>query len=326
MFRFFLIAVFLCFAGAVPPVLAQRAVQSPLMVTVGRNSSTSAHGNQQVELKIAVRNMSTSEVEMRLEALFVAEPIGHAGTDGIYCKHTESATLGKGEAHDFLMQSDPLEGQRYQSAYGYTYGYGSKFKGYIIRVFANGQLVNVNATLPSLQKAGWDEKGLVKLGYSNSGVSEIAPHPAGAGPHTAPADAEAPSPTPDAGHGGRNTSFLPATPTTPETELQSKPVVSAKISAPDPVMEIATGSSSAPPADYQQTAILYNRNIAAYQDYLKSRNNPAVLKRIESNLRVCADGFEKYRTQAPAGSDPDSLIERCNSTIFAVQGTRQATQ
>ena len=40
------------------------------------------------------------------------------------------------------------------------------------RVFADGQLVNVSGSVPSLQKVGWDDKDLAKMGYSGANKSD----------------------------------------------------------------------------------------------------------------------------------------------------------
>jgi len=73
---------------------------------------------------------------------------------------------------------------------------------------------------------------------------------------------------------------------------------------------------------YAQTAKAYNGCLDEYQDYLKTRTRPERLKLIEDTLHNCAEGFEAYRDEAPAGIDVDDLIAKCNNTIFAVHGTR----
>ena len=155
--------------------LAQRAAQSPLVVTVTRDKTdggrtthydtgydSSKSYNAKVSLKIAVRNMITNSVETKIEALFVADAMSAGSADGIYCKRETSATLNPGESRDFSTESDPLESHVYKS-YEYSSKSGSRFKGYIVRVFADGQLVEVNASQPSLKKTGWDEKTVKKM-------------------------------------------------------------------------------------------------------------------------------------------------------------------
>ena len=84
----------------------------------------------------------------------------------------------------------------------------------------------------------------------------------------------------------------------------------------------------APPADwndpdYRSATALYNSSLAAYQQYLQTRANPASLKTIVANLQSCAAGFEKCRDRAPANYDVQSLIDQCNKVIFDVHGTMQ---
>lgn len=166
------------------PVHAQRAVQSPLVVKVtrektasGRNTeydtgySSSKTYNRSVALKIAARNMTTNTWDVKVQALFVAEAMSAGAADGIYCKKETKDTLGPREAKDFTTESDPLGASVYKSYYGYNSKSGSKFKGYIVRIFANDQLVEVNASTPSLQKTGWDEKAIEKM----MGEEEKAP-------------------------------------------------------------------------------------------------------------------------------------------------------
>lgn len=160
----------------VPSALAQRAVQSPLVVTVSRDKTASGRNteydtgysssktyNRAVALKINVRNMSTNKVDVRMQALFVAEAMSSGAADGIYCKREEKQALASREAFDFMAESDPLGSSVYKSYYGYNYKSGSKFKGYIVRIFANENLVDVTGSTPSLQKLGWDEKAIKKM-------------------------------------------------------------------------------------------------------------------------------------------------------------------
>lgn len=168
------------------PARAQRAVQSPLVVNVSRDKTDSGRNteydtgysssrtyNRSVALKIAARNMTTNAVDVKIQALFVAEAMSSGSADGIYCKRETSAALGPREAKDFTTESEPLGSSVYKSYYGYNSKTGSKFKGYIVRVFANDQLVEVNGSTPSLQKTGWDEKAIRKM----LGETDEAPQP-----------------------------------------------------------------------------------------------------------------------------------------------------
>ena len=67
----------------------------------------------------------------------------------------------------------------------------------------------------------------------------------------------------------------------------------------------------------------YNEAMSAFQSFLKTRQNPANLKRIEDNVRICADTFERCKKRAPSNLDLQDYIDRCNKLIFDVQGTRQ---
>ena len=158
-----------------PASYAQRAVQSPFSVTVARDKTSSGRQteydtgyyssrnyNRSVALKITVRNMTTNSFDTKLEALFVAEAMSAGSADGIYCKRETSATLTSREVHEFATDSEPLQ-SHVDKGYYYNYKSGSKFKGYIVRIFANGQLVEVNASQPSLQKIGWDDKTIKKM-------------------------------------------------------------------------------------------------------------------------------------------------------------------
>lgn len=155
----FLVAAFL----AALPAAAQRAVQSPLSVTVKRTKMDSVR--KQVELTISLRNMTQQEVETRIEALFIADGLGDGGLDGVYCRKTSTQTLKPSEARDFKTLSDPLESLYVltSNGEGYRYRYNNKFKGYIVRVFANGTLVRVDGTSPSFEKIAWDDKELGKM-------------------------------------------------------------------------------------------------------------------------------------------------------------------
>lgn len=175
-----LFAAFLFLCGQVAAVLpahAQRAVQSPLMVTVVRNSSSRT--TQQMGLKITIRNMSKNDVDVRLEALFLASGGSRGNQDGIYCERKTSATLKPSESREFETESEQPNGSSYTYNGNYYYYSSMKVRGYMTRVFADGQLVNVTGSAPSFQKAGWDDKEMAKLGYSGPGPSGEASRPAG---------------------------------------------------------------------------------------------------------------------------------------------------
>jgi len=158
------------------PAGAQRAVQSPLLVKVTREKSDSGRNteydsgysssrtyNRSVAIKIAARNMTTNTVNLKIQALFVAEALSSGSSDGIYCKKEVTDSLGPRDGKEFVTESDPLGSSVYKSSYGYSYKSGSKFKGYIVRIFADGSLVEVNGSTPSLQKVGWDERAVLKM-------------------------------------------------------------------------------------------------------------------------------------------------------------------
>lgn len=163
------VCVGLAFCLALPfPAEAQRAVSSPLMVTVVRTKSSGR--TQQISLKTTVRNMSKKDVEVRLEALFIAAGGSRSGQDGIYFESKATETVKAGESHEFETESDQPSGSSYNYNGVYYYYSTMKVRGYLTRVFADGQLVNVTGSTPSFQKAGWDDKELAKLGYSGAGA------------------------------------------------------------------------------------------------------------------------------------------------------------
>lgn len=154
---------------------AQRAPSSPFSVTVARAKtdsgrqtnydtgySSSKNYNRSVGLKVTVRNMTTNDVETKVEGLFVAEAMSAGAADGIYSRVIETEKIPGRGVKDFMIESEALAGHEYKGYY-YNYKSGSKFKGYIVRVFANGQIAEVNGSQPSLQKLGWDEKALKKM-------------------------------------------------------------------------------------------------------------------------------------------------------------------
>ncbi len=75
--------------------------------------------------------------------------------------------------------------------------------------------------------------------------------------------------------------------------------------------------------EFNRAVALYNDAQSAYISFLNTRQNPAVLKRIQDNMGVCVDTFERCKKHAPAGLDMQEYIDRCNKLTFQVQGTRQ---
>lgn len=121
----------------------------------------------------------------------------------------------------------------------------------------------------------------------------------------------------------------PAEPQRPAASRTPPPARTAL--APTPAPAPAAAPSATPslrmpayPGSYQQTASQYNQAIAAYQEFLQTRRNPANLKILEDTLRNCAEGFDDFRRDAPGGVNVDTLIEQCNKAIFAVHATRLA--
>lgn len=170
------IAVLFAFATACIADAQQRPMQSPLVVTVTRSKtdsgrktaydsgySSSKEYSRSVVLKSTTRNMATNDITVRQEAYFVSEAMSSGGQDGIYSRSETNLTVATRGVFEQTIESEPLTSQEYKSSYGSNYKYGSKFKGYIVRTFANGQLVDVQASQPSLQKAGWDDKLLKRM-------------------------------------------------------------------------------------------------------------------------------------------------------------------
>lgn len=146
--------------GLAWPAEAQRAANSSLLVNVTRPRTGGS--SQQIALKISIRNMSWTDVKVDLAAIFVGDLIYRNGQETIFCERKTSAQLRGGETRDFETQSDTT----YTMQAGFSYLSRSQYvkpKGYIVRVAANGQLVHVEATTPSLQKTGWDNAALDKL-------------------------------------------------------------------------------------------------------------------------------------------------------------------
>ena len=164
------------FGGAQMVVAQQIPLHSPLVVQVLRSKtdsgrrtnfdsgySSSKDYNRTVSLKATIRNMSTNTIDMKQEAFFVAEAMSSGSADGIYSRNERSERIPARGVLENNVESEPLTGHEYKSSYGSNYKYGSKFKGYIVRTFANGQLVDVQASQPSLEKVGWDDKALKRM-------------------------------------------------------------------------------------------------------------------------------------------------------------------
>jgi hypothetical protein len=201
-------------------VRAQRAPGSPFSVTVtraktesGRQTnydtgySSSKNYSRSVALKVTIRNMTTNEVDTKVEGLFVAEAMSAGAADGIYCRQVENEKIPPRGSKDFTLESEPLKGHEYKGYY-YNEKSGSKFKGYLVRVFANDQLAEVNGSQPSLQKLGWDEKALKKM-LPQEAEEERPPRRFGGG-DVPPRRAEEPAPparAPEPAKKGGATSF-----------------------------------------------------------------------------------------------------------------------
>ncbi len=284
------------------PSLAQRAMQSPVMVTVARTKS--AGSSQQIGLKITIRNMSKKDVDIRLEALFLAEGGSRGNQEGIYCERKTSAALKAGESRDFTTESDSPHGNSYSYNGSYYYYSSMKQRGYLTRVFADGQLVNVTGSAPSYQKAGWDPKAMAQLGYTGED-DQATSRPVPASPRVIAREEP------------------------PPVEPLSRPAPSNAVSpAPLPLKPVSFEPAKplAPTWDekiYVRNAKLYNAAVESYQLYLKNRGDGSVLKKAESDLRTCVDEFTRIQYGAPASYDLPGLITRCNQTIFAIQGTMQ---
>lgn len=320
-----LIACFLAavLAAVTPAAFAQRAVQSPVTVQVIRTKTDSK--SQQIGLRMTVRNMSQKEVNVRVEALFIAEPAYGGGKEFIFCERKTGRAFTGGEMHEFNTESEEGASRLYE-VNGVYYSYTTlKIKGYITRVFADGQLVNVSGSVPSMQKLGWDDALLAKLGYTGQQadparvVASVTPTPT-------------PVPTPD-----------PVVPTYEEPRKQPRAVMPRDEDDP-PAVRPTTSPVSPPPvavtpaptpaptpavpsgpwdeAAYTATAKRYNAAVDAYQTFLQKRGSQDQLKKIEDELHECAGSFEKMQGSAPSSYNIEALLAKCRQTIFAVHGTR----
>lgn len=299
------LAVLLCVCGfflSAAESFAQRAIQSPLVVNVLRTRSTG--GSQQMALKVTVRNMSKKDVEVRLEGLFVAAGGMRNGQDGIYCQLKEEAVLKPSESKEFELESEPPSSGYYTYNGVYYYYSSMKVRGYMTRVFADGQLVNVTGSTPSFQKAGWEPKELAKLGYSN-----------GEAPPARPSSVV--------------TTTVTRSPTAPTAEPATEPAAAPAVTNAKPV---ALAEPPPPPAPvkstfdqktYEEVAQVYNNATDAYQNFLKNRGTPATLRRIENDLKFCVEEIEKISVGAPASLDLPGFLAKCQKTLFAVHGTMQ---
>lgn len=285
------------------PAFAQRAVQSPVMVTVVRTKS--AGSSQQIGLKITIRNMSKKDVDIRLEALFLADGGSRGNQEGIFCERKTGMTLKAGESHDFTTESDSPRSGMFSYNGIYYYYSSMRQRGYMTRVYADGQLVNVTGSAPSYQKAGWDPKAMAQLGYAGED-DRAAPRPAPSTPRVIAR--EEPMPVESPSHPAPAVTASPAPPPMKPVSIEpAKPV------APTWDEQI-----------YARNAKLYNAAVESYQLYLKNRGDISVLKKAEADLRTCADEFTKIQYGAPDSYDLPGLITRCNQTIFAIQGTMRA--
>lgn len=74
-------------------------------------------------------------------------------------------------------------------------------------------------------------------------------------------------------------------------------------------------------AEYQRAAALYNNALIAYGQYLDKRQGSGVLKRIEANLKIAVEYFEKCKGHAPEKYNVQGYIDKCNKLIFDVHST-----
>lgn len=75
-------------------------------------------------------------------------------------------------------------------------------------------------------------------------------------------------------------------------------------------------------AEFTRAVALMTDAQQAYKTFVKTRQNPPVLKKIEDNLHGCVDTLEKCKSRAPAGVDIQGYIDRCNKLIFDVHATK----
>lgn len=76
-------------------------------------------------------------------------------------------------------------------------------------------------------------------------------------------------------------------------------------------------------ADYKRAVSIYQDSLNEFYTYMRTRQNPAVLEKIEDNLHKCVDVLEACRSRAPANIDLDEQIGRVNKLIFDVHATKR---
>lgn len=76
-------------------------------------------------------------------------------------------------------------------------------------------------------------------------------------------------------------------------------------------------------ADYKRALAIYADALSEFGSYLRTRQNPSILRRIEDNLHKCVDTLESCKARAPANVDVQEQIDRCNKLIFDVHATKQ---
>lgn len=72
-------------------------------------------------------------------------------------------------------------------------------------------------------------------------------------------------------------------------------------------------------ADFQRGAALFNEALAAYEGFQKTRQNPAVLSRVETQAREALKAFEACRALAPPDVDVPQFINNCYHLIADVR-------
>lgn len=72
-------------------------------------------------------------------------------------------------------------------------------------------------------------------------------------------------------------------------------------------------------ADFLRGAALYNEALAAYEGFQKTRQNPAVLSRAETQARDAIKAFEACRSLAPPDVDVPGFINNCYHLIADVR-------
>jgi len=75
--------------------------------------------------------------------------------------------------------------------------------------------------------------------------------------------------------------------------------------------------------DFLQGARLFNQALADYKNYQETRQNPDILKEVESNCRDAISYFEACREAAPASIDIGMYIDQCYGLIANVRHSTQ---